>query len=320
MSASLDARPTSFGAGGRGSSESGSGGTSQGEALRVWGLWTLLLTAIFVTYSRLEPAELYHVTRSGLAGGSSRTLVALNFPVAMIAIALVLVALDALPARAWWIGAPAILLCAVTAWPGVVDDQDLDARPVNVVPTIGVVLAFGLTVAAVRRSGREIASRRPFDRVRVAVIAVVTVISIPWILADLGVFAPEWLFIMERPITGSDGNTTAAVHLGHHHGLDGALFVISAALLSRTRLHSRAHRTATTLYVSLVFAYGAVNLAQDAWHEQVVKRDWSGWKIPDAVHPSLTPIWLVILGIAGVTALVLDREQRRHRDATSEGA
>lgn len=298
---------------GRVSSEVGPGGASQGEALRVWGLWTLVLAAIFVTYTRLEPTELYHVSRDGLTGGLSRTLVALNFPVAMVAIALVLVSLDALPARAWWAGAPAIVLCAVTTWPGVVDDQDLDARAVNLVPAIGVALAAGLTAAAVRRSGREIVPRRPFDRVRLVVIAVVSVVSIPWILADLGVFSPEWIFIMERPITGSDGTSAPAVHLGHHHGFDGAMFVISAALLSRTRLHSRALRTATTLYVSLVFAYGAVNFAQDAWHEQVVKRDWSGWKVPDAKTPALTPIWLVILGIAGATALLLEYVQREQQ-------
>src|SRR5205085_2621557 len=81
---------------------------------------------------RLDPAQLYHVSRHGLDGGLSRVLVALNFPIALVAIALVLVALDALPGRAWWVGGPAIALCAVTGWPGVVDQADLDARVVNV--------------------------------------------------------------------------------------------------------------------------------------------------------------------------------------------
>ena len=75
----------------------------QGEAVTVWLLWALVLVAIAVTYTRLDPEQLYHVSREGLDGGLSRVLVALNFPIALVAIALVLVALDALPRRAWWV-------------------------------------------------------------------------------------------------------------------------------------------------------------------------------------------------------------------------
>ena len=60
-------------------------------------LWALVLVAIVVTYTRLDPAQLYHVSRDGLDGGVSRVLVALNFPISLVAIALVIVALDALP-------------------------------------------------------------------------------------------------------------------------------------------------------------------------------------------------------------------------------
>ena len=45
-------------------------------------------------------------------------LIELNFPISLVAIALGLVALASLPRRAWWLGGPAIALCAVTAWPG----------------------------------------------------------------------------------------------------------------------------------------------------------------------------------------------------------
>ena len=69
--------------------------TPQGEALATWALWALVLAAIVVTYARLEPAELYNVSREGLAGGLSRAVVELNFPISLVAIALALVA----PAR-----------------------------------------------------------------------------------------------------------------------------------------------------------------------------------------------------------------------------
>ena len=42
---------------------------------------------MIVTYSRIEPDELYHVSRSGLGGGFSRALVLFNFPTALMAIA-----------------------------------------------------------------------------------------------------------------------------------------------------------------------------------------------------------------------------------------
>ena len=286
-----------------------------GEALATWALWSAVLVAMLVTYTRLDPTDLYHVSRDGLTGGLSRTLVALNFPFALIAIALVLVAIDALPNRAWWIGAPAIVLCALTAVPGVVDDHDLDARWINVVPAIGVALAAGLSIAAVRRSSANVAGRLPLDPVRWIVTIVALVLSVPWILAELGVYGPGWVFIMERPITGSDGAVNPAVHLGHHHGFDGALFVVTVALLSRVRLRSQRLRTATTLYLSLVFAYGAVNFLQDAWNEQLAKRDWVDHTIPSALDPALEPIWLVILAVAAVTAIVLRGEARRVTEA-----
>ncbi len=284
---------------------------SHGESMVAWALWGALLAAMFITYVRLDPVELYHVSGDGWTGGLSRVLVEMNFPIALVAIALVLIALDSLPSRAWLIGGPAILLCAFTVWPGVVDDGDLDARPVNFVPALGVLLALGLCVAAIVRSGAPTASRRPLDGIRLAIVVMVVLLSLPWIFADLGLFVPEWVFIMERPITGSDGKVAAAVHLGHHHGLDGALLAITAVLLSRVRLRSPGLARATRLYVSLLFAYGIVNFAQDLWHEQVVKRGWADWKVPNATHPSLTPIWLVMLTLAAGTALVLHRESLR---------
>lgn len=289
----------------------GTTGTPQGEAVAVWTIWALVVLLIAITYSWLDPTELYRVDRDGVVGGLSRALVAVNFPVALIAVALVVVAMDALPLRAWWIGAPAIVLCAASAFPGVVDEHDLDARPVNVIPALGVAMAVGLTIAAARRGGVGVAARLPLDRVRWLVVAVATVLSVPWIFADLGWYAPEWFFIMERPFEGSDGTVGPAVHLGHHHGLDGAFFVISAALLTRARLHSRWRAAAARSYLALIFAYGAVNGVQDAWNEQVAKRGWADWTIPGALTPALDIMWLVIVVLAVATAMVLRSESER---------
>ena len=285
-------------------------GPAQGEALAVWGIWAAVLLAIVVTYARLEPADLYHVSREGLSGGLSRALVEVNFPIALAAIALVLVALAVLPARAWWIAGPAIALCAVTAWPGVVDQDDLDARWVNAVPAVGVALALGLTVAATRRPGLRFMPRLRLDPFRIVLAALTLFVSIPWISALLGFYLPEGLFIMERPGV-ENGVTIAAVHLGEHHGFMGTLLVWTALLLSRPAVAIGGRLgTVARLYLAVAFAYGAVNMTQDAWNEQLWKRDVVDVHIPSALLPRIEPIWLVTLGIACVAALLLSSERR----------
>jgi hypothetical protein len=283
---------------------------AQGEALAAWGLWAAVLLAIVVTYARLEPDELYHVSRGGLAGGLSRALVEANFPVALAAIALVLVAMTVLSSRAWWVAGPALALCAVTAWPGVVDQDDLDARWVNAIPALGVALALGLTVAATRRAGYRFVPRLRLDLLRIVLAALTLFVSIPWISALLGFYLPDGLFIMERPGI-ENGTMIAAVHLGEHHGFMGTLLFWTALLLSRpVAVIGGRLGTVVRAYLSIAAAYGAVNMTQDAWNEQLWKRDVVDWKIPSALLPALQPIWLVTLSLACVVAVLLRRERR----------
>ena len=282
-----------------------------GEILAVGALWLAVLAAAVATYARIDPADLYHVSGTGLAGGLSRALVLLNFPIALVAIAAALLALARLPRRAWWVGGPALALCAVTAWPGVVDQDDLDARPVNALPAIGVALALGLALAALRDSAVAVAPRRALDPARIAVGLATLVVSIPWLAAELGFFLPDGLFLMRKPGLEADGTTLPAVHLGHHHGLDGALILVSALLLSRSARGVGAVAGVARAYLGLALAYGAVNATQDAWNEQLVKRGTVDWKIPSALLPRLTPIWLVVLGLAVLCTLALRWEETR---------
>jgi hypothetical protein len=291
----------------------------QGEALVVWSVIGLVLAAIFVTYWRLPAADLYNTSVEGFRGGAGRVLVQTNFPsVSLVAIALVLVAVSALPASAWWVAAPAIGLCLVTAWPGQVKQSDLDARAVNLIPALGVALALGLTVWAARRAGAGLAPRLPGDRIRVVAAVVIVLVSIPWLTAELGFFIGNRVFLTSRIVTEGD-ETLPAVHLGHHHGLDGTLLMLFALLLSRVRLRDTRLGTLLLAYVSLMFAYGFMNFANDAWHEQLVKRGWLSWKIPSALLPRLHWIWLVTLGLALVTYLAFRFERRRARTAIIDG-
>lgn len=214
----------------------------------------------------------------------------------------------ALPAAAWWLAVPAMALCATI--PLFVDQDDLDARWVNVVPALGVLIALVLTAAATRRAGASLASRRPWDGWRIAFGIVVALVSLPWITAELGFHFPGDLFMGEELGREKDGTTIAAVHVGHHHGTDGALLVLSALLLTRVAIGRRGLRIVTFAYLGAMLAYGGVNFAQDAWNEQIVKRGWTDASIPSAILPGLKPIWLVVIALAILATFVLLREDK----------
>ena len=279
----------------------------QGEAIVAWAVWALLLIVVAVTYARVPVVDLYRVSNDGVAGGVGRAVVLSNYPIALMAIALVLIAADALPRRVWWAAGPAIALCSTTAF--TVDPGDLDVRAVNALPTIGVVIAVGLTVAAASQTGGSFTHRLPGDPARLVLGGVVVLLSLPWFAADLGTYLPGDVFLTHTIVTEGE-ETLAAVHIGHHHGVDGALLVLTALLLSRVRPEGRRLTTALTAYVALMFAYGAMNAAEDVWHEQVVKRGWADVRIPAAQIPSLSFVWLVILALAAVAYLGFAREQR----------
>lgn len=295
------------------------GGPTQGEAHAIWALWGIDVALVVVTYARVDPADLYHTSHEGIAGGLSRAVVLLNFPIALVAVALVLIAVAALPRRAWWIGGPAIALCWLVALPGVVDQNDLDARTVNALPAVGVALALALTVAASRgRSGWAPPGRS--DPYRLALIALVTLISLPWLAAELGFFFPGDAFMGEELLVDDDGTRLAAVHLGHHHGLDGALLTITALALARVRIDTAALRRVLRAHLALMFAYGLTNLVQDAWLEQLVKRGWIDWEIPSALRPAASAIWASIIALAAAGYLshaALRRHALRTRERTS---
>lgn len=284
-------------------------GPSQGEALSTWGTWAVVTVVVLVTYSWVDPAETYHVSRDGLAGGLSRGLTLVNFPIALVAIALVLIAMTVLPAVAWWAASPALALCATIPW--FVDQDDLDARWVNAIPALGVAIALVLTAAAARRAGTSFAPRRRWDGWRLGIAACVAVVSLPWIAAELGFHLPGDVFMGEELGRERDGTSIAAVHLGHHHGTDGAVLLLTALLLSRVAIERRALRIAAFAYLGLMLAYGGVNFAQDAWNEQIVKRGWTDEGIPSALLPGVKPIWAVVLGLAALATIVLLREEKR---------
>lgn len=271
---------------------------AQGEAVVVWALLAADAVAVLVVYSVLEPVELYNVSRDGIDGGLSRALVQLNFPLALVAIPLALLALDALPRRAWLAGGPALALCALV--PLTVDPGDLDARSWNALPALGVALAVGLTVVAARRAGIGFAPRRSGDAVRVGVAAGVVLLSLPWFTAEAGFHLPGGVFQTSELYAEPGEEAAAAVHLGHHHGFAGTWLVLAALLLSRPHLVGERVRRVFSFLLSLMLTYGAANLVQDFWHEQVVKRGWTETDIPSVLQPEPSAMWALVVGTAAL--------------------
>jgi hypothetical protein len=280
-----------------------------------------------MTYSRVAPHELYHVSDGGLAGGASRVLVFLNFPTALMAIAVLALVTDRLGPR--WPALLALPLCLVILVPGVVDQGNLDAKWVNVLPALGVAIVLALTIRGVRTprdsplTGTGPSEGQALgvagDRARVVLLLVLTLLALPWVFAELGFYIGDvpGLDSIFRSKQLFEGHPS--VHLGEHHGLQGLLLVVTALLLSRElpRMGATRLRTGLAAYLSLMIAYGLGNIANDAWLEQVVKRGWTSWQIPGVIRPGFTWMWgLIVLAAAGIY-FALDRAAQREEDRSA---
>jgi hypothetical protein len=290
------------------------------EALIVWALFAVVAVEVFVTYARLPPEVLYHTSGTGLEAGASRVLVFLGYPMSIVAIALASIAAARLgTGTAALAAAVAGILCASIAFPGVIDQANLDARPVNALAGAGVGIALGLTILALARAG--VGTAAPLERAdlaRIAASLVLLLAALPWLFAELGFYVSDVpilgrIFIAQelKPSPGGEPSLHA-VHLGRHHGMDGVLLAISALVLSRVprRLASRAGATILTAYLALMFVYGLANAVQDFWIEQLVKRGAVSVTIPSLIRPSASWAWAAIVGVALLICLAVLRVVR----------
>ncbi|HEU5279475.1 MAG TPA: hypothetical protein VFU26_11310 [Gaiellaceae bacterium] len=276
------------------------------EVLLVWAAFAVVAVEVVVTYSRIPARDLYHVSGGGIELGLGRAVTFLNFPVALVALAVLALLWERLPGRAYRVAAAvAALLCGVVLWPGVVDEGDLDARWVNALPLAGVALALLLAAVVARR----VTTRRwqRADWFRLGIVLVLLVGALPWLAADLGFYSNGvpllgGLFQSGELLPKRPGlpEFAPAVHHGHHHGMDGLLLVSTVLLLSRRPVRS----PVLAAYLSLMLCYGIGNYANDFWIEQVVKRGWTTWEIPNVLQPRPTIAWsLIVIGAVALWAL-----------------
>ena len=286
------------------------------EVSAVLALLVLDGVAVIATYSRFPWQELYHVNHSGIAAGFGRELVALNFPFALVGIAFVGLAWPRLHGVLRLLGVVAIALCAVVYF--AVDQSNLDAKPLNAVPALGLALAVELVLAV------GVPPSRPTprgDRARIALAAVAVFFAVPLIAAELGFFLDGvpflgWFFETGR-LASQPGDPVLhhAVHHGQHHGWQATMLILIALALSRLP-----RPRALDAYLALMLAYGVGNLVNDDWLEQVVKRGWTDHEMASVLTPAANWGWAAVLvGAVAVWALWF-RQPRRTTPAPASPA
>ena len=300
------------------------GGPGMRAPLAIWAMWGVVAAAVFVTYARLPARDFYNVTGSGITGGAARDLVLLGWPVSLAIMALLALATDrllALPSSRR--GARTIVACAVVsalllatiAWPGVIQQSNLDAKPSNGLAALGAAIAAVLTALAVRRGGlgpRAVRGRG--DWIALAVAAAFALAALPWIFANLGVYVGDVpglrAIFMSKKILPEPGHPQLhAVHLGNHEGLDGWLLAVTALVLRPTLVQMRATRLRGVLgvYLALLLGYGVMVAANDGWNEQLVKRGWTTHGLPSVITPSISWGWAVLVVATAVVFALADR-------------
>ena len=290
------------------------------EIYLVWLLFALTAIAVFVTYWRLPPSVLWKVHNTGFIGGAGRAYVFLSFSAALAAVGILPIVVDRLQERrAAFAGLVALVLCATVALPGVQTESHLDPKWSNLPAVLGVGLAFLLTLWASRAGRREFArTSARGDAARLIVGGLSLFFAAPYIAAELGFFLDGvpvlgsiFLTGAIRPEPGA-GYSHAAVHHGHHHGTDGFLLALSALLLSRLvgLIRRPLLRALTAVYLALLLVYGLTNQVQDLWTEQIVKRGWTSWDIPNVLHPSLSAAWAAMIA-SGLVIYALALRPRR---------
>ena len=287
----------------------------------VWLLFELATVAVLETYWRLPTAQLWKVSHSGFVGGIGRAFVFVSFSAALAALAMLPILADRLERRsASVLALLAAILCASVAWPGVQTENDLDPKWPNGLAVAGVGLTLGLSLwATLHGRAERPRTTRAGDRARLVVGGIVLFFAAPYIAAELGFFLDGvpllgWIFQTGaiKPEPGS-GQLHAAVHHGHHHGLDGFLLTVTALLLSRLLggIRSRSLRVLTGVFLALMLVYGLTNMANDLWTEQVVKRGWTSWQIPDVLRPTASAAWAAMLVVAAVFFFAFFRSRGR---------
>lgn len=274
-----------------------------GEALCVWGLYAADAAAIATFAARL-PVSSRDDRPGGAAVGVRQLAVFLRHPFAPAAVPLGALAFG----RSGRQRAPGALGRALAAGIGVGVRASLTRPDAGVAAAAAAVAgALALTVeATVRRGIGGVAPRRRGDGLRGALGLGLLVVAHPWVLADLGVAVGDVpllgaVFLSRQRLP--PGAAGPAVHLGHHHGMDGALLAWTGLALSRqiAAVPPGPLRESLSSTLAGLTVYGLARAGEDVWYEQVVKRGWTTRRLPSLVRsgrPVGPRAWAGLVGIS----------------------
>jgi hypothetical protein len=96
--------------------------------------------------------------------------------------------------------------------------------------------------------------------------------------------------------------------------MDGFLLVVAAlaTIPALRRAHNPTVAALVTAYLGLEIAYGLANIANDAWLEQVAKRGWTSFEIPNVLRPAVSLPWFgIVLATPFFAAIVRRRAAAR---------
>jgi hypothetical protein len=290
------------------------------EVIAAWGLLGLDAAAIYRLYAGSLEAPGLLRRRTARGAGIDQLLVYGRHPGLPVAVGLVPIAVGRV--------APGDRLPVVlgSALAGGVTSVGMARLQVDgsrisrddVLAGAGITAALGATIGSAWKAGiGPVHGVGDGDAARVIAAAGLIANGLPWLLADLGIYAGDLpglgRIVLSRQLV-PEGATWPAVHLGHHHGLDGTLLGLAAVVLSRVLPEVRpvAMREGLSLYLAVLLVYGAMRAIEDGWNEQVVKRGWSRRKVPLIVRrrrPVRPTVWAGMLGGAAAIHAVWFRRR-----------
>ncbi|MFX0085176.1 MAG: hypothetical protein ACFFAU_05850 [Candidatus Hodarchaeota archaeon] len=146
-----------------------------------------------------------------------------------------------------------------------------------------------------------------------AIIVLAIFLSLPWIFAQFGFYISDFpilgliFWARQETVQNPEPNYPNAVHIGTHHGTEGFLILIYLFITIvwiLPTIKNRQVKQILGLVSGVGFSYGVYNWLEDLLTEQVYKRGWMNFKLPNGTSPNFSSLesmivwaWIVFSGV-----------------------
>ena len=316
-------------------------------------MWVVIIfysIPLFVVNAILPSSERYGISEEGFLAGFYRLILWLNFPVAVLSLLCNFIVLDiwldkrkeeghlrSFYGHKIWpvLTVLSSFLCLIVVFPGVLDDKNLQFDLVHLLPATGVLLSLiGFFSVFNLLSDPEKKTSSPFEKIvgskqkanwPIGIgLVLALLLSLPWIFADLGIYIGDIPLLgkawMSREPT-PHREWLAAVHLGHHHGMDGLFLLFFALLIGKdlSDLALSSLRLSLSFCCALLVPYGFWALFSDFWEEQIWKRGVTDLCFDNALTPQVNLYWLGFLVVALLVHFFWFSQVKGKREAEKTG-